>query len=77
MSDEYFYRHNAVVRDEWDSINAIKEFIRVGKWDAAWECWDELDRDTKMILWKAPKYGGIWTTDERTAIRGARPKTGD
>jgi len=31
--------------------------------------WNELDDMEQSILWVAPKYGGIFTTDERKRLR--------
>lgn len=33
------------------------------------EAWKELDKDTQIALWVAPKKGGIWTTKERAQMR--------
>lgn len=34
------------------------------------ECWSELAEDEQTALWVAPKFGGIFTTEERKIIKG-------
>lgn len=36
--------------------------------------WSEFTEEEQTALWVAPKYGGIFTTDERKALR---PKNGN
>ena len=61
--------HNKAVRENLDSVNAIKEHIATGDLYRAAENWFEMDDDTKKALWVAPTKGGIFTTDERETIK--------
>ena len=58
-----------VVRKYWDNISYCKEQIAIDNIDAAREAYKELDRDTQMILWKAPTKGGVFTTAERKLMK--------
>ena len=62
-------RHMAAVRDNWDSVVWIKQGLRDGDLGMASEAWGELDNQTKIALWVAPKFGGVWTTREREMMR--------
>ncbi len=57
------------VRDSFYSIAQVKLGIRDEDWCCAVESWEELDEGTRMILWRAPSKGGIFTTEERAAMR--------
>lgn len=61
--------HNAAVRDNLPSILAIKEFLAQNDYYAAYECYQELDDDTKAAITLAPTKGGIFTTGEVKQIR--------
>lgn len=61
--------HNKAVRENLDSVNAIKEAIAEGDLSRAAENWFELDDDTKAALWRAPTKGGIFTTAERDTMK--------
>ncbi len=69
-------RHNQVARRHWVTISAIKDYIVKGLWDAAHEAFEELDHDTKIILFKAPSKGGLFTTQERNIIKGVATSEG-
>ena len=64
------FRHMAAVRNHWSSVVAIKEGLRDGDDFKVIECWTELNAETRTALWVAPKSGGVWTTAERTTIKG-------
>ena len=51
-------------------IRVIKLGIINNRLDAASECWDELTEPEQTALWVAPKFGGIFTTEERNIIKG-------
>lgn len=61
--------HNAAVRDNIESIVAVKAFLLNDEYDAAYESWVEMDADTLKVLWMAPSKGGIWTTNDRNQMR--------
>lgn len=61
--------HNKAVRENMESIQAIKDGIATDDIGKAAEAWFELDDDTKRALWVAPSKGGIFSTEERTAIK--------
>ncbi len=63
-------RHMAAVRDNWESVNWIKTGLAHDDSGMVREAWGELDTETQIALWVAPKYGGVWTTEEREKIRG-------
>lgn len=56
--------HNAAVRDNIDSVTAIKEALSLEQYSTAKECFAEMEEETKMALWRAPSKGGIFTTEE-------------
>jgi hypothetical protein len=53
-----------VVREQFDSITAIKEAIANEDYALAGGYWQDLSREDKKALWRAPTKGGIFTTDE-------------
>jgi len=53
------------VRDNFDSISAIKVAIREGRIDDVVAFWTELTNEEIMALNRAPTKGGIFTIDER------------
>jgi len=63
--------HNGAVRECMASIAAIKRGLEAEDWDSAAESWAELTRKEERALWLAPSKGGIFTTAEREAIKGA------
>lgn len=66
---ENLLQHIEAVRENFDSVYMIKEHIRLNEYDVAHEAWGELDNDTKILLWRAPTKGGIFTTEERTIMK--------
>lgn len=66
-----FYSKQAeVIRNNWDSINFVKEQLKLGEIDAAKEAYAELSEEEQKAIWVAPSKGGIWTTEERKLIKG-------
>lgn len=61
--------HNAIVRDNIETITAMKAYLLNGEYSAAYEAWAELTPDEKAALWIAPTKGGIFTTDERARMK--------
>ena len=66
---ETLRRHNVAVRENLDSIVAIKQAIWDDHIPAAVECWLELDDATMMALWISTTRGGIFTTLERSVMK--------
>lgn len=53
----------------FNHIEAIKEGIRENDLKRASTAWQELTEEQKLALWKAPKNGGIFTTEERNVMK--------
>ena len=62
--------YSDAVRKNFGVINSVKVAIANSNRDEAMEWWNDLDEETKSILWKAPKNGGIFTTEERRVMKG-------
>ena len=62
---EQLMEHNAMVRDLFDAVVAIKVGIANEDWESAAMAWVDLEENEKSCLWRAPKKGGIFTTEER------------
>ena len=52
------------------SVFQIKNGIAQGDMLLANESWSELTETEQTALWVAPKFGGIFTTEERSIIKG-------
>jgi hypothetical protein len=52
------------------AVYVIKGSIAASEFDAAKESWVELSEEEQTALWVAPKFGGIFSTEERKAIKG-------
>ena len=63
-------RHNAVVRRLFWEIAEIKEAINNEDYEYAQGLFKDLKDDDQSALWVAPSDGGIFTTHERTVLRG-------
>lgn len=65
-------RHNEVLRDltVLHMVYEIKWAMRETDDFYARQLWSELSHDEQMALWVAPKYGGIFTTEERKVLKG-------
>jgi len=57
-------KHNNAVRDNIESIHAVKDALREGNFDHAAECMRELDDDTRQAINLASTKGGIFTVAE-------------
>lgn len=66
---ENLLEHNAAVRELFDSISAIKTGIAIDDLSTAAEAWFTLDDNQKSSIWKAPSYGGVFTTREREIMK--------
>ena len=76
--DNPLIAYNAAVRDNFQSIAAIKLYIQTGELGLALEAWNELDetredgtldQTIKKAIWKAPSAGGCFNTSEREVIK--------
>lgn len=61
--------HDDALRDNLASVNAVKLGIADGDLSTAAEAWQELTEDIQRALWLATTKGGIFTTEERKAIK--------
>lgn len=59
----------ALVREHWDTIDAIRTNIAVNDLQTAIEAWYELSEKDMIQLWKAPSKGGVFTTKERETMK--------
>ena len=71
QSSQEHVEYMNLVRQEWASIHAVKQFLaeEVPNIDAAREAFKELPEDTQMKLWRAPTKGGVLTTHERKLLK--------
>lgn len=53
----------------FSAVGEIKSYLSVGDHLGAMQIWDELSDYEKECLWVAPRFGGIFTTEERKIIR--------
>ena len=67
--DDRLIKHNEAVRDNLESIMAIKGALAEGAFDYAAECMRELDDDTRMALGVAATKGGIFNLEEDKLFR--------
>ena len=51
-------------------VYVIKGSISADELDSGKEAWLELSEAEQTALWVAPKFGGIFTTEERKIIKG-------
>lgn len=65
-SDE---EYKALVKEHAASIDAICDGIADGDYSTAREAWVELGEEIQTKLWKAPKKGGCFTTQERNIMK--------
>jgi len=61
--------YNAMVRQEFQSIAAIKDFLANEDYSSAKEALLEVDPDVMRALWRAPSKGGAFTTEERAKMK--------
>jgi len=62
-------KHNQAVRENIESIVAIKTYLLNDDYSSAFEAYDELDDETKTDLRMATTKGGIFTIDEVKKIK--------
>lgn len=67
--EEKILAHNKTVRENFEAIAEVKDQLADGNVDAAREVLNDLGNDIKMALWVAPTKGGIFTTEEREALK--------
>lgn len=69
LNVERMLDHMNCVKEHWESIVAMKEWIGTDQPVQVAEAWDEISDDDKKRLWLAPTKGGIFTTKEREYFR--------
>lgn len=78
LTVEDWFRYNLTVQEHWTSINAIKEALAVGEFDAAAEAMAEIGprvTDTNMstnpraVLARSATKGGVFTVEEMKQLR--------
>lgn len=57
-------KHNFAVRDNLDTIIAVKSALRAEEWDTAAEAMRELDDETRIAIGLASTKGGIFDLEE-------------
>lgn len=65
-------RAHSVSKAVWeyrDYIEQIKEYIALEQITGASELWNELDYSVQRLLNTAPRFGGVFTTNERSIIK--------
>lgn len=62
-------QHDAAVVKNLESVQAVREYIKAGEIGEAAKCWYEMSQEDQLALWRAPKKGGFFTTEERDAIQ--------
>ncbi len=65
----FYQTMGKAIRDNWDSIVAIKQSLSEGEISYAKEALAELTEEDQTAIWVAPKNGGIFTTVERKALK--------
>lgn len=60
--------YQKVVRDEFQTIAAIKEYLATSQFALAKEAWFSIDQDSQNTIWRAPTKGGVFETTERTQM---------
>lgn len=69
QTEQEFIRHMECIRDNFESLAAIKAYLVDDDYGLAKEAWHELSQAEQGLLWKAPSKGGILTTDERKKMK--------
>lgn len=62
-------RHNEVVRENMQVILCIKQALAENDYQEVAMYFDGMAEETRNALWVAPSKGGIFTTEERAAIK--------
>jgi hypothetical protein len=55
--------------DLLDQVVSIKRSVSEEDYEYALGLWEDLDEVEQTALWVAPRYGGIFTTEERKRLR--------
>jgi len=63
--------HNSAVKEHWDSITAIRQFVDEENIGAAWEAWNEIPEADRMTLKVAPTKGGWMRMQDKKALTEA------
>lgn len=71
MNIDRLIRHNTAVREHFSSVAAIKDGIATNDYEQAAEAWGELEKEVALDLWLAKNKGGIFTTEERSAMQSS------
>lgn len=66
---DWFIKMNTCIRDNMESITAIKDCIVGNALYEAGQAWFELSEEDQKTLFVAPSKGGIFTTEERDIIK--------
>jgi hypothetical protein len=62
----------ALLREEpwiFNTFSVMKDGMAEDDPGAVMEAWCELNEEQQGIIWLAPTYGGLWTTEERKYIQ--------
>lgn len=59
----------ACVRDNFDEITDIKTAYANEDFETVYNAWRDLDGAVQKVLWVAPSKGGVFTSQEREAIK--------
>lgn len=65
-------RLTAILRDDVSLLEQVvwmKRAIAAGDYHEAKALWWQLSFEEKMTIWVAPKYGGIFTVEERKILK--------
>jgi hypothetical protein len=73
---ERLQAHNRCVRDHIESIVAIKHYLLNDDYSSAYEASAEIPDEDRLALWISTTSGGIWTTEERAAMKSNEWRTG-
>lgn len=64
-------KHNAIAEKHFDTLHAIKDYIKRGMYEAAHEAWEELPHEDQIVLNRAWTKGGLLRPHERSiAVKG-------
>lgn len=66
---DQFKSHMDAVKDNLESLVAIKHAILDNNLGTAYEAFTEIGEDDRRALWRAPTKGSIWTTEERAIMK--------
>jgi len=62
-------QHNEALRDNLDAVAAIKQSLTAKDYYQAVLVLDNMSEEVRTALWVAPTKGGIFTTEERAAMK--------